>query len=319
MKYKKLLKAIEDYIKERRKLGYVMEKDGKYLYHFIQYAHTIGHKGPITTKLALQWAELPQKCKPGQWVKRLGIIRGFANYMKLIDPKTEVPPEGIIRYRHRRPTPHIYSEQEIINIMKAARKLTTKNGNGLQPHTYTALFGLLVCSGIRITEALRLSRDDIDLNSGILTIIEGKFKKSRLIQLHPTALKPLKYYIKKRDKKFPIPKTNFFFVNKHGNSLKWQSVVNTFRRMLFSLGCCKKGDKGPRIYDIRHTFATRKLLEWSRNGEDIDQKIQYLSTHLGHAQVADTYWYLSAIPELMEIVSSRFEKFVNRKGGISYG
>lgn len=314
MKHKRLLKAVDDYIKERRQLGYVMARDGKLLYDFIQYAHKVGHKGPITIKLALQWVELPQKCKPGWLANRLCAIRGFANYIKLIDPKTEVPPAGIIRYRRRRPTPYIYPEQEMTDIMKAAKRLTIENGNGLQPHTYTTLFGLLACSGIRITEALKLSRDDIDFSSSMLTVIEGKFKKSRLIPLHPTVLEPLRSYIKKRDKKFPIPKTNFFFVNKYGNPLTQKSVDYTFRQIRSNLGWNKKGEPRRRVYDIRHTFATRKLLEWYRNGDDIDQKIQYLSAYLGHVQATDTYWYLSAVPELMEIVSSRFEKFVNRKG-----
>lgn len=320
MKYKRLLKAIDDYIKERRQLGYMMYRDGKHLYNFVQYAHKIGHKGPITIKLALQWAKLPQNCKSEWWATRLSSIRDFTKYMKLIDPKTEIPPLGIIRFGPRRATPYIYSEQEIIDIMKAIKRLATKFRDKLQPHTYTALFGLLICSGIRTMEALKLSRDDIDFNSGILTIIEGKFKKSRLIPLHPTALKPLKDYVKKRDKKFPIPKTKAFFVNRDGNPLTQRSVKYAFRLIKLTLGWNKKGGRRQRVYDIRHTFATRKLLEAYRKRKSIDQIIQYLSTYLGHALVSSTYWYLSAVPELMEIVSSRFEKFVNRKGGgISYG
>ena len=316
MKYKTFSEAVEVYLKERRSMGYSLERRGEQLCNFAKYADKIGHKGPLTTELALQWVRLPQKCQVNYWAQRLSTIRVFAKYMQLLDPKTQIPPKGLFGTYYHRPIPHIYSKEEITIIIKAARKLTPVTG--LYPHTYVTLFGLLLCSGIRIFEALKLSRDDIDFNSGILTVIEGKFKRSRLVPLHSTALKPLKSYIKKVDKKFPIPQTKAFFVNERGKRLGYNSAWRIFHQIILNRIWNKKTNGSiPRIYDLRHTFATYRLLEWHRNGDDVAKKINQLSTYMGHVSIQDTYWYLSAIPELMDIIGTRFEKFVNRKEVVS--
>jgi integrase len=230
--------------------------------------------------------------------------------MKPLIPETEIPPERILGPSRRRSTPHIYSDIEIASILKAARELTSVDG--LCPHTYVALFGLLACTGIRISEALNLIQEDIDFYSGIITIRESKGHASRLIPLHSTALEALKSYIAKRDKIYPVPKTKSVFVTEKGDSLKYYEVCNTFREIKISLGWCNT-NRGPRIYDLRHSFATKRLLEWYRNGDDVHQKISYLSHYMGHITIKDTYWYLTAVPELMTIAASRFEKFANRK------
>jgi len=287
-----------------------MIEDRRLLYQFAEYADKIGHKGPLTTELAVQWAKLPQKAPAVYWASRLDVVRTFARHMKPLVPETEIPPERILGPSRRRSTPHIYSDIEISSILEAARNLTPVDG--LRPHTYVTFFGLLACTGIRISEALSLMQEDIDLHSGIITIREGKGHTSRLIPLHPTALEALKSYIAKRDKIHPVPKTKSLFVTEKGDSLDYNRARLTFREIKIRLGWCKT-NHGPRIYDLRHTFATKRLLEWYRNGDDVHQKISYLSHYLGHIIIKGTYWYLTAVPELMAIVSSRFEKFANRK------
>ena len=259
----------------------------------------------------MQWAKLPEKARPVYWASRLDVVRTFARHMKPLVPETEIPPERILGPSRRRSTPHIYSDKEITAILGSARDLTPVDG--LRPHTYITLFGLLACTGIRISEALNLIQEDIDLLSGIITVREGKGHTSRLIPLHPTALDALKSYIAKRNKIHPVPKTKSLFVTEKGDSLKYCKVCNTFREIKIILGWCNKTSHGPRLYDLRHTFATRRLLEWYRNGDDVHQKISQLSTYMGHILVVNTYWYLTAVPELMAIVASRFEKFTNRK------
>lgn len=232
--------------------------------------------------------------------------------MKIIVPETEIPPEGILGPSYRRTTPYIYSEKEIVALMRAARNLTPVNG--LRPYTYVTLFGLLASTGMRISEALGLSQEDLNLNSGTITVVETKYHKGRIIPLHPTTLEALKFYIAKQGKRYHIPKTKAFFLSERGTSLRYQSVLLTFRQIVFSLGWCKKtGDRGPRIHDLRHTFATRRLLDWYRNGDDVHQKVSRLSTYLGHIRVTNTYWYLTAIPELMAIAASRFERFAYKQ------
>lgn len=313
MRYQTVLETAQAYLAHRRKLGFALHIEGAELCRFARYADKIGHRGPITTDLAVQWAKLPQNCHPIYHARRLAVVCRFAKYIKLLVPETEVPPEGLLGPSHRRrPTPHIYSEEEIATIMRAAKNLTPIDG--LRPHTYETLFGLLACTGMRISEALRVLREDLDLSSGTITIVETKFHKSRIIPLHPTTLETLKSYIDKRDRKHSIHKTKTFFVTENGTSLKYGKVIKTFREIVFGLGWRNKtGDRGPRIHDLRHTFAVRRLLEWYRRGEDVHQKISVLSTYLGHAKVTDTYWYLTAIPELMAIAAARFEHFAYKE------
>lgn len=314
MKYKTFLEAVENYLKYRRSLGVALCTEGEELRRFARYADQVGHKGPITTELALQWAKLPQKCYYKYWISRLDIVRRFAMYMKLLVPQTEIPPRGLLGHSYRRPIPHIYSKEEIAAIMKAAGNLMPRNG--LRPHTYVTLFGLLASTGMRISEGIHMSQDNLDIDSGVITVEESKYRKSRIVLLHPTTLEALKFYIGKRDKRHLFHKTKAFFVSECGTSLRYKVVSKTFREIVFRLGWCKgKGERGPTIHDMRHTFASRRLLEWYRNGDDVHQKVPELSTYLGHAHVGDTYWYLTAVPELMVIAASRFEKFVF-KGGL---
>lgn len=309
---KTFVECVEDYLKYRRKLGVALLTQGDELRRFARYADRVKHKGPITTELALRWAKLPQKHCPKYWAKRLDIVRHFARYMKLLISGTEIPTKGLLGPSYQRSTPHIYSEEEISAIMKAARNLGPQNG--LRPHTYMTLFGLLASTGMRISEAISMSREDLDIDSGVITIIETKFHKSRIVPLHPTTLQTLRSYVDKRDKEYPIPKTKAFFVSGWGTPLRYKLVSKTFHKIVFSLGWCKRiGERGPRIHDFRHTFAARRLLEWYRNGDDVHQRITQLSTYLGHSVVANTYWYLTAVPELMAIAASRFEKFACRK------
>lgn len=313
MKNKTVMEAVKDYIEYRHNLGYGMRYESTELYCFARYVDKIGYKGPITAELALQWAQLPQDCQPVYRARRLYVVRRFTKYMKLLIPETEIPPKGILGASYyRRITPHIYSEDEVITIMRTARNL--KRGNKLRPHIYATLFGLLYSTGMRISEALNLMRTNVDLVSGTITIVEGKFHKSRLVPVHPTTVEALKSYVVKRDKKYPVPKTKNFFVNEYGKSLRYHSVHKIFNQII-SDGDNETSQRRPRIHDIRHTFAARKLLEWYRNGDDVHQKMSFLSNYLGHAKVANTYWYLTAVPELMAIAAFRFEKFAYNQEG----
>jgi integrase len=231
--------------------------------------------------------------------RRLDVVRQFARYMKLSVPETEIPQEGILGPSCRRMAPRIYSEQEIQALIAACRRLIP----GIRPHTYATLFGLLACTGMRISEALHLCVDDVDVERGVITIMEGKFHKSRLLPLHPSCTEALSAYRELRDRRRPAARA--FFVTHYGTSLKYLKVRLTFRGIAGSLGW----GKDARIHGLRHTFAVRKLLQWHRNGEDVDRHIGQLSTYLGHCRVQDTYWYLSAVPELMGIAAERFERY----------
>ncbi|MFH1007426.1 MAG: tyrosine-type recombinase/integrase [Candidatus Latescibacterota bacterium] len=301
-----MIAAAEQYLAFRRKLGFALQIEGEQLLRFARYAERIGHKGPLTVELTLRWAKLSH-CSTINHARRLDIVRRFARYLKHSVPQTEVPPEGVLGPSYRRVPPHIYSEEEVSALMGACRQLTPVNG--LRPRTYATLFGLLVCTGMRISEALRLCTDDFDAAQGIITVVEGKFHKSRILPLHPSCVKALRAYAEFRERRHPATRT--FFVTEVGTSLKYLKVLTTFRGIAYGLGWARD----TRIHGLRHTFAVRRLLQWYRDGEDIHRRIGQLSTYLGHCKMADTYWYLSAVPELMALAAGRFEQYTEVSHG----
>jgi integrase len=300
---------IEEYLALRRKLGFELGEPGRVLRDFGRYADGKGHRGPITIDLAVEWARLPEAASPSYLAHRLTAVRCFAKHCLSFDPRTQIPPRGLIvgSYFHRS-TPYIYSPAEIAAILETAARLSPSWSP--MPRTYAYLFGLLASTGLRISEALRLTRADVDLDAGVLTITRTKFKKSRLVPVHPSTAKALREYARFRDQRFPFTTSPAFFLNSRVVSLKHGMVSHKFRTVCRILGI-GSGRRAPRIHDLRHTFAVRRLLRWYQEGADIDNKIPTLSTYLGHVGVKHTYWYLTAVPELMAITSARFERFAH--------
>jgi integrase len=295
-----MITEAKQYLEMRRNLGYALRIEGEELLRFVQYAEKVGHNGPLTVEIALKWAQTPSGSRIYH-ARRLDIVRRFARYMKLSVPETEIPQEGMLGPSYRRISPYIYSEKEVSALIGACRQLTPING--IRPHTHATLFGLLACTGMRISEALHLSIDAFDSDRAIITIVEGKFHKSRLLPLHPSCVKALMAYRELREKRHSLTKA--FFVTELGTSLKYLKVLMTFRMIAKSLNW----SRDTKIHGLRHTFAVRKLLQLHRNGENVHRHIGELSTYLGHCKVQDTYWYFSAVPELMALTADRFEHF----------
>ena len=301
-----LRKAVTEYLTMRRSLGFKLRDMGYSLHHFVSFMEQEG-ASIITVDLALRWAQQPQGVQPAHWARRLSFVRSFARYWSAIDHRTEIPPVGLLPYRSKRATPYIYSDEEIELLLKAAKNLPPSKS--LRPYTYCTLFGLLTVTGMRISEIIRLDRDDIDLNQKLLTVRMTKFNKSRMIPLHPSTVENLKHYLQRRDQLYPRSSVSRFFLSNQGIPLTDCMVRWTFVKISRQIGLRKIGDKnGPRIHDLRHRFAVTTLLNWYRNGVDVEQRLPVLSTYLGHAHVTDTYWYLSAIPELLALTKHRLEK-----------
>jgi integrase len=307
---KSMVEQVQEYLEFKRCCGYQLEAPGKELLLFARYATRSGHNGPLTTDLVVRWAKLPQDADPCYWAKRYDIVRRFAEYRFLFDSETEIPQKGLLGPSKKGLSPHIYSQAEITSFLQAASQLAPTNG--LHPRTYVTLFGLLLSSGLRISETLTLSRQDVDLRTGVLTIRETKFRKSRLVPLHPSTLQALKHYSKLRDSYHPGTRSKTFFLSEKGTPLNYRGVLYIFLKLSRKLGW-RDRDKKPRIHDFRHTFAVRRLLKWYEEGVNLDQKILALTTYLGHVQVTDTYWYLSAVPELLAVVSEKFERFASKE------
>jgi len=302
-----MVSRAEDYLALRRRLGFSLIRPGELLRDFARYADSSGHRGPLTTELAVRWAKLPEEASATYWARRLEVVRGFARHEVARDLRTQVPPDRLLGPSTRRVQPHIYSDDEIADLLRAAEGLAP--AGGLRPRTYAAFFGLLASTGLRVSEGIRLTQADVDLGTGVLRVSETKFHKSRLVPLHPSATEALREYAEERDRRYARSQVAAFFLSGRGASLNYSTVKDTFAELRRGLGWVSRGGRQkPRIHDLRHTLACRRLLAWYEEGGDINIKLPALSTYLGHVQISDTYWYLTAIPELMAIACARFER-----------
>ena len=298
----------EQYLALRRSLGFALVTQGRLLLDFARFADQFAGSEAITVDLAVRWAGSSKRRCPSNAARRLTIVRGFAKYCAGFEPATQIPPLRLFGPRARRSPPHIYSDAEMADLLGAAAQLHPRDG--LRPHTYVTLFSLLASTGLRVSEARRLSCRDVDLERGLLTVRESKFRKSRLVPLHPSAIEPLQSYAARRDRCRTARRSDCFFLTDSAPHLTLNAVETEFWRMRKVLGWTAKGrTRLPRIHDIRHTFATVRLLRWHEQGADIERRLSALATYLGHVQVTQTYWYLTAVPELMALTARRFEHF----------
>ena len=302
---KRLEQALNDYLRLRRSLGYRLRVPEGLLRGFVAFLQAEG-AGYITRELALRWATQPAKAQPATWAGRLGIVRRFAIWHSATEPRTEIPPVGLLPHRYRRKPPHIYSDEEIEKVLRRAQHLPSPNG--LRARTYTTLFGLLVATGMRVNEALGLDQVDVDLERGILHIRRTKFGKSRYVPVHPSTVEALKKYAEVRDRLFPAPLIPAFFISEKGSRITEWIARYTFAKLSQRVGLrasAKGHGHGPRLQDMRHRFAARTLIHWYRAGLDVERELPKLSTYLGHVHVNDTYWYLEAVPELLQLATDR--------------
>ena len=300
---KPLRQILDEYLSLRRGLGFKLERAGRLLPDFIAFLER-HHAEAITTTIALAWAKQPPDGHPAWWAERLSIVRGFAKHLQAIDPRTEVPPTDLVPRQIRRATPYLYSEQDIARLIGAARELRIP----LRAATYATLLGLLAVTGMRIGEAIRLDRQDVDWKNRLLVIRHSKFGKWREIPLHDTTIDALRAYARLRDRVGPRPRSSSFFLSTVGTRLIYMNVVTTFWQLLRTIGLQPRtGRCRPRLHDLRHTFAVRTLIEWYRAGVDVQARMPALSTYLGHFDPSSTYWYLSAAPELLALAAQRLE------------
>ena len=300
--------ALNEYLALRRGLGFKLRDHESALRKFVDLLQARSAEF-VTTGLALEWAQQPQQASQAHRARRLGMVRDFARYLSARDPRTEIPPRDLLPGQPRRAQPYIYPETQILRLLRAAAVLEPRGG--LRPRTYGTLLGLLAVTGMRVGEVIALTDPDVDLSQGLVTVRQGKFNKARLVPIHPSAQRELCTYARLRDKLAPVRLTDRFFVSGRGAGLNYCIVRHTFIRLSRRIGLRGPGDRrGPRLHDLRHTFAVRTLTQWYRSGIDPEQRLPLLSAYLGHAKVSDTYWYLSAVPELLGAVNTRLEHFL---------
>lgn len=296
--------AIADYLAVRRALGYKLEDHGWLLADFASFLE--GHDADtVTTELAMAWATLPEDVLPSWWAARLRVVRGFARHVKAFDPATEIPPVGLLSGRNRRAVPYLYSDAEVCTLMATTASLRP----ALHAGTYRTLIGLLAVSGMRLGEAIRLDRGDLDSGEAIVTIRDSKFGKSRQVPLHPSTLDALADYSRLRERHHPHPSSPSLLISTAGTRLISQNVEYVFARLVGLAGLAARSDGcRPRLHDFRHSLAVNTLLGWYRGGLDVQARLPLLSTLLGHSKPANTYWYLSAVPELLALAADRRDR-----------
>ncbi len=309
---------VEEFIALRRGLGYRSPSQERALRSFGRHLDQGGHEGPILLESSLDWATMTASTDPCNPARRLTTVRGLLRHLAAMDGATEVPEPGLLGSTGHRKPPHIYSEAEISDLLQAAAALAP--AAGLRPHCYATLFGLIACTGLRISEALALSCGDVDLDEAVLTVRAGKRGRTRLVPLHPSAVPPLADYAAQRCRRYGPPgKDAAFFRTDRNDPICYNTAYHTFSVLRQQLGWTATGrTRMPRIHDLRHRMVVRRIQSWHAQNFNVDANIAVLATYLGHMEVRDLYWYLSAVPELMGIVAERFEAFAqNAPGDVS--
>ncbi len=305
-----LRKAVHEYLRMRRSLGFKLREDGKALLDFVTYMEQ--HRATyITEALALAWAKQPENVQAAYWARRLRFVRGFARYRSSSDPRTQIPSSGLLPFKPQRARPYLYSDKQIESLLRAARDMPHRYQSGaLLPWVYYCLFGLLSVSGLRLSEARNLKLQDVDLENGVLTIRGAKFGKTRLVPLHASTCKVLAEYIDRRQRHWAERTVSpYLFVSSWGNRLDGGQIHRAFYVLSRQIGLRGASDShGPRLHDLRHRFATKTLVNWYRSGQDPERLLPLLSAYLGHVHVADTQWYLEGAPELMREAMRRLEQ-----------
>jgi integrase/recombinase XerD len=304
-----LREALQEYVTLRRSLGFKFRDDARVLARFVTFTEERG-ACHITVRLVLEWLQQMQTVQPAERARRLCFVRGFARHRSAIDPLTEVPPRELCLYRSTRARPYLYTEQELQDLMAAALRLPTAwPSTPLRPWIFYCLFGLLSVTGLRISEALDLKIEDVDLAESILTIRGAKFGRSRLVPMHPSTRAVLADYLRRRNEFLGPRRSDYVFVSNRGTRLYGARVHRAFYTLSRQTGLRTPGArKGPRLHDFRHRFAVNVLTRWYESGEDPARRLPVLSTYLGHVYVVGTYWYLSNAPELMAQAMARLER-----------
>lgn len=305
-RYPTMHSRIEGYLAMRRQAGFSLHVAGEFLMLFARFADRSGHQGPLTTELAIQWATALRKPNALTSAYRMGLVRNFARHWQLLEPATEIPPPGLFRRSRHRITPHIYTEEELCELLAAADRMPPVGC--LRAKTCATAFGLVAAAGLRIAEVLALRRADVMLEQGLLHIGHAKFGKFRWVPIHRTTVLALRRYARRRDEDPASAGTDAFFVFDHGQPATYRKLGYAFRELRRGLKWRARGGYPmPRIHDMRHTFVCRRLEHWSQEGKDLGSNILALSTYIGHVKVSKTYWYITGTPQLLAVAARRFE------------
>lgn len=293
-----LMPLVEEYVAQRRALGFELRKVSRSLREFAQFADSTAPGQPITTVLALKWVTQSPKAR----AYRLTAVRLFARFCALSDPRTEIPPSHLFANEWKRIAPHIYTPAQVRLMMRRAARLGTKN-SPLRPAMAATFVGLMAVTGMRVDEALRLRLCDFDRQAGTLLVRATKTSPTRLLPLHPSTVQALICYQRKRER--VAPSSELFFAGARGGAFK---LSYSFRELIDGIKC--NGARArPRPYDLRHTFATGWVAQWSREAAPLSHYLLRLSAYLGHRDLSATWWYVSGDKHSLHAAVTRFDHY----------
>ena len=297
---------VESYLEYKRNLGFQLIGEACYLHAFARYTEEINYTGSLTREIVFQWCESGDNPSLTTKGRRFEPLKGLADYSSSFDQDSELLPKLPYGNPHKRKRPHIYTIEETCLLMEKSNSLYSPDG--LRALTMHTAIGLLWATGLRTSELVNLKMSDVDFDNGILFIQNSKFNKDRIVPLLPTVTEQLALYRKKVEVILKSPlKTDSFFVTTNGAALKANAFEYAFQKIR---DCVETGNseyKNVRLYDFRHTFATRTIMKWLEQSEDVNAKLYLLSTYMGHNHPEDTFWYLSSTPELMALSSNKYE------------
>lgn len=300
----RITRQIEEYIAYKRSLGYLIKIESQELRRFAKYTRDIGYDGSVTAELAMQWSSLDSIFTRKYMARRLETIHTFAVYISAFDTEAQTPQNGVFGKAHMRTAPYIYTDDEVILLMRGAGGLHSPDG--IRTRTVSSAIGLMYTTGIRVSELTSLKIADVRMEEGYLFICSSKFKKDRIVPLHPTVIAKLSEYRAFIDSKIGVREDeDYFFVTSYGHRFNTRAFEYAFQ--LIRPQVFYDVTKPQRLYDLRHTFACNTVKRWYDSGEDVNRKLYLLSTYMGHVKPEDTYWYLSATPELLRIAARKFE------------
>lgn len=301
----RISRQLANYLDYKRSLGFKLTHETTVLKRFADYTASIEYDGPLNTNIVLDWVASGNQSDKTMG-RKVEVIRPFSKYVYSFDPEAEVIPTLIYKNVHDRPTPYIYSEHDALRLMEECKKLYSPDG--IRAYTMETIIGLLWSTGLRPSEPVKLTMADVDLSQRLLYIRKTKFAKERLVPIHASVAQKLLDYkswiINKLGHKLP---TEAFFYTTGGVPLKENALAYAFKLIRPCIGAAPIGYPYVRLYDFRHTMACNTIRKWNEQGIDVNARLHVLSTYMGHVRPEDTYWYLSATPEMLELSCQKYE------------
>lgn len=302
----RISRQLAEYLRYKRSLGYLLTSDETVLNSFVRHSLHLGYDGPLTRDIALSWICNSKAATNKSRGRRLEVLAPFAKFVASFDSEAEILPGRMFGNPHLRTVPYIYTEGEALRLMAECK--TLYSADGLRPLAVATAIGLLWSTGLRTSELTNLRIKDVDLHENLLHIWASKFKKDRIVPISESASAELSQYKKMIEERMGTRHGNEpFFVTDRGKPLTSRSLAYAFKLIRDCIGAEPMGHPVVRLMDFRHSFACRTIMEWLQSGKDVNANILQLSTYLGHSKVEDTYWYLSATPQMLGLIGSLYE------------